>query len=536
MQANGALAADALSAADRVTAYLDRLEELKRANAFREVVEERVFLEFIRANRDRINEFPLLEIEQKSLLDILLRRGMDHPGHLYVKGLIAEFLVVLNKYGKARGVGAGEEAEARLKELSGAETLLVKCVQGAVYASSLIKDNFSDAAIGHFGESALHEVEAVTERCEFDESWWRAHLDTFVRERIAAAHAGIVAGEKYAVFREGGFAGVRLPFDEVLATLRGTDKAIQMTRVQSAYEAQDDDPENRPVVAAVAAFLCNGKNPLTTAKTAASVMRHLARIAAMDVAGREYAGAGRPDSDEAEARLDFLAGQVLALGVGAGLVQAVVLDDFERAVRDFDPKERRILLSLVGNFERMRLSRLTPLILEFAYLGFLRDKVRDEGGKVVIRTVHVRRAVEAEVAALAGTEEGDLTRIGRRRLFDADPERPDMLVWKPKTQQEMTALCGVLQLREAVAGAIAALWEAAPFRVEFLVAVNLEAVAKVTGNPAQRVAEILARLGVSPRRNVRSHAVAPVPPVSPVSEDATAPTSATPQDDGAHQG
>ncbi len=499
----------AFSDADRVAACSERLEELKRAKARREVVEERVFLEFIRVNRERINEFPLLEIEQKSLTDILVRRGAEHPAHQHLKGLMAEFLAILNKYGKARAVGAEAEAQGLVPELAGVEALLVKCVQGAVYACSLIKDNFSDAIILHFGESALAEIEAITERCEFDESWWRAHLDSFVFRRIAAAHAGIVGDEKYAVFREGGFAGVRLPFDEVLATLRGTTKTIQKTRVQSAFDDLEDGPENQRLVASLTAFLNAGGHPLSEAGTPVSALRHLARVAAMDAVGREYAAAGRPDTEEALTRQEFLARQVVGCCLGAALVLAVAGEDFERAIREFDAAQRRIIASLAGNFERVRLERVIPLLLEFSYLAFLREKCRDEGGKAVVRTLRTRRAVEAEVASLVGSEEGDLTRIGRRRLFEADPDRPDMLVWKPRTAEEMTGLCAMLQLDETVAARIAGLWETAPFKVEFLVAVNLEAVAKVTGNPAQRVAEILARFGVAPRRAARPQTAGP---------------------------
>ncbi|QLA15147.1 hypothetical protein [Desulfolutivibrio sulfoxidireducens] len=494
---------------DRLAACLALHEDLKERKARREVQEERVFLEFIRVNRDRINEFPLLDIEQKGLIDILLRRGADHPGQAFIKGLIGEFIAELNKYGKALAVGAEAEAEAHLKELVGAEALLVKCVQGAVYACSLVKDNVSDSIILHFGESALEKIEEITERLEFDETWWRACLDTFVRERIAAGHAGIVARERYTVFREGGFAGVRLPFDEVLATLRGTDKVIQKTRVQSAYEDREENEEGRRVVAFLAAFLASGQNPVTEAGASPSTVRHLARIAAMDPAGTEYAGAATPETEDDSARYDFLAAQVTALASGAALVLSVAARDFDRAIRDFDARERRLILSLAGHFERARLERLVPLILEFAYLQVLRDMGREEGGKVVIRTVRARRAVAAEVMALADPDGGGLTRIGRRRLFETEPGRPDMLAWKPRTLEEMNALCAVLQLDEAVAARIAALWETAPFRVEFLVAVNLEAVAKVTSNPAHRVAEILARFGVAPRRVVRPQAAGP---------------------------
>ncbi len=491
---------------DRVAACLAVHDELKARTTLREVLEERVFLECLRVNRDRINEFPLLDIEQKGLIDILLRRGADHPGHSFIKGLIGEFIAALNRYGKARAGGTPEEAEALLADLSRAEALLVKCVQGGVYCCALVKDNVSDAVILHFGESSLARIEEITEHCEFDESWWRACLDSFVRERITAAHAGIVAKERYAVFREGGFAGVRLPFDAVLATLKGTDKAIQRTRVQAAYEGREETEEGRRAVTFLASFLASGGNPVTDAGTPPAVVRHLARMAAMDPAGTEYAGAAAPDSDEATARLGFLAAQVTALAAGAALALAVAAGDFARALRDFDARERRFILAMAGQFERERLERTMPLVLEFAYLQMLREMGREEGGKVVVRTVRVRRAVAAEVLALADPEGGGLTRIGRRRLFDADPERPDMLVWKPRTFEEMSGLCAVLQLDEAVAARIAALWETAPFRVDFLVAVNLEAVARVTPNPAPRVAEILARFGVAPRRAVRPQA------------------------------
>lgn len=485
---------------DRVEACLVLHEELKERKTLREVLEERVFLECIRVNRDRINEFPLLEIEQKSLIDILLRRSAGLTGHARVKGLIGEFIAVLNRYGKARVVGAQEAASALLADLSRAEALLVKAVQGAVYCSSLIKDNVSDAIIKHFGESSVAMLDEITGRCEFDEPWWRAVMDTFVRERIAAGHAGMVAGEKYSVFREGGFVGVRMPFDAVLAALRGTDKAIQKTRVQSAFEDMEGTVEGGRVVDALGAFLSSGGGIESGA--APAVVRHLARVAAMDPAGTEYAGAPSPDEDPS--RRDFLAAQVAALAAGAGLVLAVVTDDFERAIRDFDARERRIILAMTGRFERERLERTMPLVLEFAYLNLLREMGREEGGKVVIRTVRVRRAVAVEVQALPGHAGGGLTRIGRRRLFEDDPERPDLLVWKPRTVEELGELCAVLQIDGAVAAKLAAMWETAPFRVDILVAVNLEAVARVTPNPALRVAEILARFGVAPRRAARS--------------------------------
>ena len=95
----------------RFAACLERLEVLKAIKARREVLEERVFLEFLRANRGRINEFPLLETEQQSLMDMLLRRAEGlHPGHAFLKEHFSAYLIELNHWGKAKAVG---DAHAR---------------------------------------------------------------------------------------------------------------------------------------------------------------------------------------------------------------------------------------------------------------------------------------------------------------------------------------------------------------------------------------------------------------------------------------
>ena len=83
----------------RFAACLAKLEELKTVKARREVMEERVFLEFLRVNRGRLNEFPLLETEQQSLMiaQMVSKQASEGLGNVVaLAALISVNLGVLN--------------------------------------------------------------------------------------------------------------------------------------------------------------------------------------------------------------------------------------------------------------------------------------------------------------------------------------------------------------------------------------------------------------------------------------------------------
>jgi len=64
----------------RIEAYQAKLKQLKGRSALREVVERELLLEFIRVNRQNINEFPMLESQQDSVIAVLCQRS-EHPCH-----------------------------------------------------------------------------------------------------------------------------------------------------------------------------------------------------------------------------------------------------------------------------------------------------------------------------------------------------------------------------------------------------------------------------------------------------------------------
>jgi hypothetical protein len=483
----------------RFAACLARLEESKAVKARREVLEERVFLEFLRANRGRINEFPLLETEQQSLMDMLLRRAEGlHPGHLYIRDRFTAYLVELNHYGKAKAVGDAKEQEALARRLERAETLLAKCLQGAVYASSLVKDNFSDAIIRHFGEHSLVKIEEITSTLVFDELYWRAYIERFIKEEVRGAYDDILAERRYRFTREGQLLLVAFPFDAVLSKLMGTTKDISKTRVQNAFEAGTTTDEGRRLFETALSIFTQADIPQWEKRTEHDEAAFAAQVAAMDAAVSEYlaiAGEGPADSEEAEARQDFSAELVVALCVGASVSLRVVREDFTRALREFSPKEAAWIVHSARSFDAAHLGIVLEHIMELDFAYLLREKGEADAGRIQIKSSRVRRAARAAVDGLA---EAGLNKIRRKQLFEEDADQPDFLVFRQKNPAELEGKLRLLQIEPELTRSLVALWENASYKVDLHVCINLAALGKVATNLSARVTEILGRYGIAP--------------------------------------
>ncbi|MHC1713590.1 MAG: hypothetical protein AB9872_15690 [Solidesulfovibrio sp.] len=503
---------DATSQSDRdarFAACLGKLEELKAVKARREVLEERVFLEFLRANRGRLSEFPLLETEQQSLMDMLLRRAEGlHPGHVYIKDQFLTYLLELNHYGKAKAVGDAAEQEKLARRLERVETILAKCLQGAVYASSLVKDNFSDAVIRHFGESSLSKIEEITATMVFDEVYWRAYIERFTKEEVYGAYDDILAERRYRLSREGGQLILAFPFDAVLAKLMGTTKAISKTRVQTAFESGIEDEDGRKNFETALSVVTKAEISQWEKRTDRDELVFAARVAAMDAVVAEYRDTFAPEdqdtgggenqsagnTEEAEARQDFLAELVVALCVGAAVSLRVAHEDFVRALREFSPKEAAWIVQSAGTFEALRLGVVLEHIMELDFAYLLREKCEADAARIQIKSSRARRASRPAVDAL--TEAG-LSKIRRKQFFDEDADNPDFLLFRPKNPAELEERLRLLQIEPDLTRSLVALWENASYKVDLYVCINLAALGKVTANLSARIAEILGRFGIS---------------------------------------
>jgi len=498
---------------ERFAACLERLEELKAVKAFREVLEERLFLELLRANRGRLNEFPLLDTEQQSLMDMLLRRADGlHPGFDYIKDRFSAYLIELNHYGKARALGDAVQQEALAQSLERLETVLVKCLQGAIYASSVVKDNFSDAIIRHFGEVSLIKIEEITATMDFDENYWRAYIERFIKEEVRGAYDDILADRRYRLAREGQMLVIAFPFDAVLAKLQGTTKAISPTRVQSAFEEGATTEDGRGRVETALSLFAQAVIPQWEKRTERDELAFAARVAAMDVVVSEYcASVGEPgtrrglmaedcatvdeESAEAKTRREFLAELAAALCIGACVSLRVVREDLARALRTFSAKEAAWIVQLAGIFDAARLGLMLEHIMELDFAYLLREKGEADAGRIQIRSARARRAGREVVEALAG--EG-LSKVRRKQFFDDDPENPGFLFFVPKNPAELESRLRLFQIESELTKALVRLWENASFKVDLNVCINLAALGKVSTNLSARVADILGRYGIAP--------------------------------------
>ncbi|WP_449242579.1 hypothetical protein [Desulfovibrio sp.] len=495
----------------RLAAYVDKLDQLKERSSLREVMERELLLEFIRANRANINEYPLLETQQNSVINLICQRGGEHPAYEYVRKLTGNFIVLLTHYGKSKdGPDQVRAGELRV-QLENTETLLIKCLQGVVYALGLITDNFEEIVLRHFGAGGLDRYNALIQQMELDQNFWRAFIERFVAQQVKAAFEDIRSGDRYSLTREGQQLFIRYAFDDVLARLNPLAQAVEKTRIQSAIERLVTDPEEQKTFKVVLSCLNKGLAFIPENVLSRADVEFVARIACIDEAMRElrdryleHLWASREGTPEGESperpdpkALQFLVEQAVASGVGAVIAVGVTRDSFAQALNAFFPAAQESIKALVGAFDFDSLERVLFYLLENQFLHLLRDLAAPEGGKLSIRSLRLRRTPQAGVDALFAS---GLTKIRKAKLWGPDRGRPDMLLFRQRTGRELAAAMGLLQMEEPLKLAILSLWEGASVKVEAVVLVDLEMVARTTTNMKAKLAEILGRFGIRPGR------------------------------------
>lgn len=140
------------------------------------------------------------------------------------------------------------------------------------------------------------------------------------------------------------------------------------------------------------------------------------------------------------------------------------------------------------------MGRTLQTLLEVQFVSELRTRAGDDLGKMHMRTLRERRTSTSAVEALF--DQG-LTRIRRNKLWEQDPHREDMLLFKPQSASELDALLNILQVEPLLEREVRRLWVEAPFKVEFGVFLSLDLLARSTTNLNQRLAEVLGRFGIT---------------------------------------
>jgi len=220
------------------------------------------------------------------------------------------------------------------------------------------------------------------------------------------------------------------------------------------------------------------------------------------LAAMQARAAGQQQADGAPYPLPFLMEQGVALALGAILVLSQSREQFLAALGSLRSDELDAVRTLAQGLGIEALERVLFFLLESAFVGLLREKARDEGAKVMVKSVFARRCPVPTVDALASR---GMTRIRKSQLWSQDPTRGDMLLFKTKTHQQLASLMQVLQLEEPLQTVVRALWDRAPLRRDFLVVIDLAQVARTTQSVKTKLQEILGKFRVMPQ-------AAPAPP------------------------
>ena len=491
----------------RLEAYFAALRPLKEKSAVREVLERELLLAFIDINSGGISEYPMQETQQQSIINTLCRRT-NHPADAFLRKLAGNFPLLLNRLDKESAAGDETAQTQTTALLRNTESLLLKSVQGMVFAMGLTTDNYEELIMRHFGAPGLAQFANLIKTHEMNQSFWREFVERFIAQHIAEGYEHLTGEGKFLLSKDGQQVVIRFLFDDVLATLHDTPGQIAKTRVQTAFEAASaEDAETVAGRKLVQACLLKGLHFLP-GDLLLEYLESAALIVCMDpVAGSLYRAmqaraAGQPPQEKHP--LPFLMEQAVALALGAVLVLSQAREHFLTALASLRTDELEAVRSLAQGLSIESLERVLFFLLESAFVGLLRDKARDEGAKVTVRNVSARRSPAPAVDALAGR---GLSRIRKTQIWTQDPTRGDMLLFKTKNSQQLAALMQVLQMEEPVQAAVRALWDKAPLRRDFLVVIDLTQVARTTPNIKAKLTELLSKYGV-----LQQQTAAPVPP------------------------
>jgi len=497
---------------ERLTAFQNKLQALKERSALREVMERDLLLEFLTLNHNAISEYPMLEAQQETVVELLCGR-VGHPGYEYIHKRIAHFIVQLAHYEKAVNVGDKARAQELKGSLLNTESILIKCAQGIVYAMALITDNFEEIVLRYFGQTAMKEYSTLIEKHKLDESFWAAFVEQFIARKVEEAHKEILEGEKFNISKERTFLVIRFLFDDILAKLNPSDQDIDKTRIQKSFIESRETPEGQKRAKVIQGMLVKGLSALSQFKKfTARELLQASRITCIDAVGEEFeklyvqriadakaakeGAEAAPKDPEAvkdeQVRFKFLLEQVIGVGVGASIAIGRISDHFYKALEDFVPEHIQGIKPLKADFSVPVLEKILFFLLENNLVHILKECGREEGGKIQVRSGRARRVTASEVDGLAG-----MSKIRKKQLFGNDVTRENTLLFKPKTAKQMEQAMSMLSLEPELEEALSELWKRAVFRVDIMVLINLELVARTTTNLTVRLGEILEKYGVS---------------------------------------
>lgn len=482
----------------RFDAYLDRLKRLKEeGTTLREILEREMLLTFIRANRENINEFPMLETQQHAVINLMCQRS-EHPAYEHIHRLTGNFLVLLPRFEKARIAKDEELLEQTRTHLANTETQLIKCMQGIVYACGLVTDNFEEQIVMLFGPQGLSDFNDLLKEHGLGRPFWKAFVDRFVVGTVDKGHESILTDETFAMNKEGKLLVIRFFMDQITSGLANLNQKVDKTRIQKGFELVEADQVDHRTLKLVNTILKKGLSFIPAELLPAGDLLAISRIVCIDGVAKEFlasyeertvAAKREPEESRAhELKFKFLMEQVIATGVGAVIGAGETRDELLAVLPGTVFDSIRPAHLRIQDFAVVNLRRVLMGFLEDRLAFVLRGEAAEQGGKVQVIKNRTRRAPGPVVDLLF---DKGLTKIRKNKIWRRDPHDEKSLLFRVRTERELAAMSHLLQIEPELFADIDELWKAEDFKVEIMLVIDLEQVARTTTNLKARLGEML---------------------------------------------
>ena len=482
--------------------YLQRMQKLKEKKVIRQVLIQELLQEVIASNQDRINEYPILETQQNSIIKLLTHWGSGYPQQEPIQKLLENFLNSLNKYEKKLYLDEKDEEFQNLQAaIHNLEILLLKCVQMVVYTQALIQDNVSEILVRYFGEDAQSILDNLLQEMEMDENFWRAVYKLFFVDFVNRIYEQL-AMNYIRLSKEESKLQLFVPVDALFAYLEPTDLQVGKTRIQTMYINLDTDEDSQKIFQLVYKYLNrlieSGDSILKGAE-----IDFLSRTISLDPVGEslnkayEYylpakdSGKNSQDKEETSKEFaDLIFKQVRIMAYTASLTLNIVQNDMSRALYDLDPKKQSRAISLLDSFGLNHIANGIEYLLQCQLMNILEHNAGKDLKKISMQAVKTPRISEQ---ALNDLYSRGLGKIGRNKLLEKDPDKKDHYLFASKNVKELQDILTTLQCDKKLAKEIYKLWKYSEVKTVITVSINLQLLAKTTANVSKKLAEILSR-------------------------------------------
>ncbi len=496
-------------ARERIQVFIDQMAALKERKLVSEILERELMLTLINAHQDHILEYPLIPVQQRSIVHALTIRAAENE-ILYpcLRAILEAFVSALTAYARADPVAEAERLRL-LAQTVNYETVLIKCVQGASYAFALCQDNFLEVLLRRYGESAGDYSDELIQEYEMDDTFWRKHFEYFSLERVDKAFEDMTRHEDFVLNKTGNALVLTYPLDALVKRLREGSVRIQKSQIQQDVEsARAVDSPAEAAYQAVRAFLrqslTRGDLPLPLADVdfisqivsldpcAKTLHALMAAAAAAPAAPASAAPTPASEQNSAPERA-FIEAQVRAMACAVGISLDILRRDFIKGLPDLDAQSAEIIARQVTDFSLPSLDKAIYFLAEYRLAQILRERCGESVSKMQISSARTRRTPTLAINQLLTR---GLGKIKRNRIWAPDPDSPEHMLFVARTGKELNDELNFLMMEPEMKKEILLLWQRSAYKVEFNVAIMLGLLAQTTTNLNYRLTEILARFGV----------------------------------------